>query len=86
LVEILEELIINIRKNSLEYTNLVNAIKELEEYQEQVQNLNKTTDLNLLFIIYEKIISASMEMRKLLSNFIDLDTYDSIGYAFYYNN
>lgn len=47
--------------------------------------LTKDSDITVLFNAYEEIKNVSMHLRQLLSRFIQLDTYESIAYAFYYN-
>ena len=47
--------------------------------------LTKDSDILTLLNAYENIKAVSMNLRQLLSRFIQLDTYESIAYAFYYN-
>ena len=93
LVSHLITIISNIRSSDTVGKELRNKITQLENYVAEGKNegneiiaTKDNSNLLFLFEIYEHIKSISMEIRKLLSDFITLDTYDSIGYVFYYNN
>lgn len=47
---------------------------------------SQSNNLQYLYQLYEKEKAISLKMRKILSNFINLEVYDSIEYVFYYNN
>lgn len=85
LTEYFTKIILDIRNSSsIEYQTIIKKIEELEEFNNQY--FNKKSSLKRLLEAYKKIIKVSMELRKLLSNFIpSLDLYDDISYAFYYN-
>lgn len=82
LVKYLCDIITEIRKNDLYGKELKEKIHEMEEYVGKVHAGMKASQL---YPIYEKIQEASMELRKLLSDFIELDLYDGISYSIYYN-
>ena len=84
LESILVDLITTIRSNDKTGQNLRNNIEQLSNLVEN-ENFSKDSDIISLFNIYEQIKKISMQIRKLLSPFIQLNTYDSIGYVFYYN-
>lgn len=87
----LEDLISHITTIITEIRNNDNIGKEtrnsIEELQNIAQNglLTKDSSIQELFLTYENIKKVSMHLRNMLSRFIQLDTYDSIEYAFYYN-
>lgn len=85
LESILSDLIINIRNNDKTGESLRKNIEQLSALAEN-ENFSRESDIISLFNIYEQIKKVSMKIRQLLSPFIQLDTYDSIGYVFYYNN
>lgn len=95
--EYFEEIILDIRRNSQANEDLIKGIQELEKYynesfdKQQYKEDRKNIKQNLSNIIkmldmYEKIKKVSMELRKKLSSKMSLELYDSIDYAFYYNN
>ena len=82
LTNYLETIIIEIRNQPNAGTELKYELQELKKYQDTI---SKSNSVATLFTIYEQIQKTSMEVRKLLSRFVALEVYDSIGYAFYYN-
>lgn len=85
LTDILTQMIIEIRALNPSSENLRNKISALSQ---SVKNgpLNKdSSTVSELYDSYEMVQSISMELRALLSKFINLEVYDSIGYSFYYN-
>ena len=86
LIKILTEIIIQIRTNDNVGYELKKNIKELEKLAKNESFKKEDDNLYSLFKIYEQIKKTSMSIRKLLSPYINLNTYDSIGYVFYYNN
>ena len=81
LATILKEIILEIRHSNNAYNNLQEKIKELED---NFQNISNNSSIQILFNAYQNIQTISLELRKALSNFIKLDTYDNIAYAFYF--
>ena len=81
----LSQIISQIRSEDSIGNNLREKINRLDQLS-QKETFSKNSNLLSLFQIYEQIKKISMEIRKLLTPFINLNTYDSIGYVFYYNN
>lgn len=86
LVEHLRDIIISIRQNDYSGIELRTAIEHLDQLSKK-GDIAEANDSNIsfLFSIYEQIKIVSMKIRQLLSTFINLNTYDNIGYVFYYN-
>jgi len=85
LTDILTQMIIEIRALNPSSENLRNKILALSQL---VKNgpLNKdSSTISELYDSYKAVQSISMELRALLSEFINLEVYDSITYSFYYN-
>ena len=85
LESILSDLISTIRAGDVTGQSLRQNIEILSSLAES-ETFSKDSDIISLFRVYEQIKKVSMKIRQLLSPFIQLDTYDSIGYVFYYNN
>lgn len=81
LASVLKEIILEIRHNDTAYNNIKQKIQQLEK---NFSNLSSQSSIQELFDAYKNIQIISLELRKALSNFITLDTYDSIAYAFYF--
>ena len=82
LSSILETIIIQIRTAS--------ATQGLQENLDKLEKISKiglsaNSSVSELLTAYKTIQATSMELRQLLSKFINLDTYDSVAYAFYYD-
>ena len=82
LTAVLIDIITEIRKNDNYGSELRLEIDKLNKYADKISN---STSLEDLFNAYENIQSISMYLRKLLSQFINLEVYDKITYSFYYN-
>lgn len=82
LTSYIANLIIDIRNYSVS-PKLLSAIDRMQMLSEY--GLNNESSINELLMAYNQIQIASIEMRQLLSSFVNLDTYDNIAYAFYYN-
>ena len=83
LVEYVKDIIVDIRndKNNSFY-ELQQKLNKLNDYE---KILNNNNDAREILNIYKEIQNISMLLRQLLSRFIDIDVYDKITYAFYYN-
>lgn len=81
LASVLKEIILEIRHNDTAYNNIKQKIQQLEN---RFNNLSNQSSVQELFSAYQNIQIISLELRKALSNFITLDTYDNIAYAFYF--
>lgn len=81
LASVLREIILEVRHNDTAYNNIKEKIQTLEN---KSKNLSNQSSIQELFDAYQNIQIISLELRKALSNFITLDTYDSIAYAFYF--
>ena len=82
LTAVLIDIITEIRKNDNYGSELRSEIDKLNTYADKISN---STSLEDLFNAYESIQSTSIYLRKLLSQFINLEVYDKITYSFYYN-
>ena len=81
LASVLKEIILEIRHSDTAYNNIKQKIQQLEK---SFSNLSNQSSIQELFDAYKNIQTISLELRRALSNFITLDTYDSIAYAFYF--
>lgn len=82
LTAVLINIITEIRKNDNYGSKLRSEIDKLNKYADKISN---STSLEDLFNAYKNIQSTSIYLRKLLSQFINLEVYDKITYSFYYN-
>lgn len=80
LVDVLTNIITEIRSNNNYGIQVRACIEELNKYGDTI---SKSDDIKILFHVYESIQKTSIELRKLLSQFINLDVYDGINYALY---
>lgn len=79
MINIVENQIINIRKNNKEYKTLKDNIDKLKKIKIIEGNINS------LFKAYEEVKRTSIELRKIFSSAgINLDLYNSINYSLYY--
>ena len=76
-----DNIIIPARAGNTSLNELKVEIEKLKEYE----NLTKNSSIAELFGAYEQIQSISMKLRKILSQFLSIEVYDSIDYTFYYN-
>lgn len=89
LAKVLSEIIDEIRSNDSVGKSLKTELKNLEKIGQNVgvnflDNLYSSRDPKEIFDLYEQTKKVSIEIRKLLSNFIEIADYDKITYAFYY--
>jgi hypothetical protein len=85
LTDILTQMIIEIRTLNPSSENLRNKISALAQLVENGPLNKDSSTISELYDSYKMVQSISMELRSLLSRFVDLEVYDSIGYSFYYN-
>lgn len=85
LTDILTQMIIEIRALNPSSENLRNKISALAQLVENGPLNKDSSTISELYDSYKMVQSISMELRSLLSRFVDLEVYDSIGYSFYYN-
>lgn len=84
LIEDISSIIKEIRMNNNGiYTDLIDQISSLHK----LRDITSKSSISELLQAYKTLQSISIQLRKLLSHFIkDIDIYDNIAYAFYYNN
>lgn len=80
LAGVLTNIIKEIRSNPNYGKQLRACIADLNKYGDKIA---KSDDIEVLFYIYQNIQKTSMELRRLLSAFINLEVYDSINYSLY---
>ena len=81
LTNYIADIIIRIRKEDTSLSVIIKKINELAQYA----NLTKDDEVSQLFHAYKKIQEVSMELRRILSTFLNIEVYNAIDYAFYYN-
>lgn len=84
LVNILDSIIKRIRSQDGQFNQIISDIEELQNLAENGMDVDAS--VSTLFSIYKKIQSISLKLRKELNSYVNLDIYDSVEYAFYYNN
>ena len=82
LVEYLTNIIIDIRNNSKNFLELNKNLNELKNFENLLDN---NDNVEYLFNTYKNLQKISLQLRKQLSQFIDLEVYDKITYSFYYD-
>lgn len=71
-----------IRQQNLTQPNL---FLEIDNLAKIFQNGINSQNINELLTAYKSIQQISMKLRKMLSEYVNLEVYDNISYAFYYN-
>jgi hypothetical protein len=76
-----DNVIIPARAQNTSLDDFKSEIEKLKKYE----NLTKDSHISELFEAYKQIQATSMKLRQILSQFLAIEVYDSIDYAFYYN-
>lgn len=85
LAEYIQDVIERVRNNDKSAKKLYAKLTELEKCDLTIDSNDEQGTLRRIFDTYHTIQEVSIELRKLLSDFLEVGDYDGINYALYYN-
>ena len=79
----MEKVIIEIRSGNIGLSQINEQLDKLQT--KEMAGIDATSNVNQLLTAYKTVQSVSMSLRQLLSKYVNLEVYDSIAYAFYFD-
>lgn len=79
----IEKIIVEIRAGNIGLSNINEQLDKLQSAS--IVGINSNSSVNELLTAYKTVQSVSMSLRSLLSKYVNLEVYDNIAYAFYFD-
>lgn len=79
----MEKIIVEIRSGNVGLSQINEQINKLQS--KEIYGIDANSSVNQLLTAYKTVQAVSMSLRSLLAKYVNLEVYDSIAYAFYFN-